>query len=191
MVLLFSGHMIDAVDRPRPRFPAGMEPVARRAIEATLDALGAGAGDLGVCSAACGGDLLFAEAALARGVPLEICLPFSESRFLRDSVDFAGAHWHARYLAATRDVRSTVLVTDDVLGPAIDGANAYERTNEWMLARACRFGAARVQFVCLWNGEGGDGPGGTRHMVEQVQRTGGAVHWLDTRRLCTRRLWQP
>ena len=53
----------------------------------------------------------------------------------------------------------------------------------WMLERACRFGAARVQFICLWNGTGADGPGGTRHMFEQVQQAGGKVHWLDTRRL--------
>jgi len=183
MVLLFSGHMIDAADRAQPRFPAGQEPVARRAIEATLDVLAAGPQDLGVSSGACGGDLLFAEAALARGMPLEICLPFPEPAFLSASVDFAGDRWHQRYLAATRDPRSRLRIAPTELGPLPADANAYERTNEWMLSLARRFGPERVQFVCLWNGEGGDGPGGTRHMVEQVERSGGTVHWLDTRKL--------
>ena len=29
-----------------------------------------------------------------------------------------------------------------------------------MMDAALRFGADKVDFVCLWNGEGGDGPGG-------------------------------
>jgi len=32
----------------------------------------------------------------------------------------------------------------------------------------------------LWNGESGDRPGGTRHMMEAVRNSGGRTHWLDT-----------
>jgi len=183
MALLFSGHMIDAPGRERPRFPADQEPVAARAIEGVLDTLHAGPDDIAVCGGACGGDLLFAEAALTRDVSLEVCLPFAEPDFLAASVDFAGASWRARYFAATRHPRSALRLASDALGPLPEGADPYERNNEWMLERARRFGPARVQFICLWNGEGGDGPGGTRHMVEQVERAGGTVHWLDTRKL--------
>ena len=52
-----------------------------------------------------------------------------------------------------------------------------------MLGDALRFGADKVDFVSLWNGEGGDGPGGTRHMMEEVRNKGGRTIWLDTRRL--------
>jgi len=183
MALLFSGHMIDAPGRARPRFPADQEPVAMRAIEGVLDTLHAGPEDIAVCGAACGGDLLFVEAALSRAVRLEVCLPFAEPDFLAASVDFAGASWHTRYFAATRHPHTALHVADAALGPLPPGADPYERNNEWMLERARRFGPARVQFICLWNGEGGDGPGGTRHMVKQVERSGGTVHWLDTRKL--------
>jgi hypothetical protein len=61
-VLLFSGHMIDAPDRPTPRFPPEKEPVAAVAIANTIVEIGAGPGDLAICGGACGGDLLFAEA---------------------------------------------------------------------------------------------------------------------------------
>lgn len=67
-VLLFSGHMIDAPDRLVPRFPANKEPIAASRIAEALDTLGAGDRDLALTQGACGGDLLFTEACLARGV---------------------------------------------------------------------------------------------------------------------------
>lgn len=71
-VLLFSGHMIDAPMREEPRFPQEKEPLAADAIMRTLARIAAGPEDLAICGGACGGDLLFAEAALARGVKLEL-----------------------------------------------------------------------------------------------------------------------
>jgi tetratricopeptide (TPR) repeat protein len=53
-VILFSGHMIDALDRPRPRFPIDKEDIAAQEIADSLDALGAGAEDLAICQAAAG-----------------------------------------------------------------------------------------------------------------------------------------
>jgi len=45
------------------------------------------------------------------------------------------------------------------------------------------YGIEKVQFICLWNGEGGDAPGGTAHMYQEVNEKTGQVHWLDTRKL--------
>jgi hypothetical protein len=52
-----------------------------------------------------------------------------------------------------------------------------------MLKDSFEFGAENVCFICLWDGGGGDGPGGTRHMVDSVQARGGEVRWLDVRKL--------
>ena len=52
-----------------------------------------------------------------------------------------------------------------------------------MLNSALRFGAEKVDFVCLWNGEGGDGSGGTRDMMDAVGNRGGRTHWLNTTKL--------
>src|SRR5262245_9142286 len=71
-VALFSGHMIDAPDRKIPRFPPDKEPAAAAAITDTLSKIGVIPGDLAICGGACGGDLLFAEACLARDMRLEI-----------------------------------------------------------------------------------------------------------------------
>jgi hypothetical protein len=180
-IVLFSGHMIDAPGREKPRFPPDKEPIAARAIEEALDKLGVGPADLAICGGACGGDLLFAETALARGARLELYIPFDEPTFLEKSVDFANHNWRARYSAAK--ARAVLHLAPSELSPIREGEDAYERNNGWMLDSALRFGAGKVDFVCLWNGEGGDGPGGTRHMMDAVRSRGGRTSWLDTLKL--------
>ena len=69
------------------------------------------------------------------------------------------------------------------LGPAPEGEDPYERNNRRMLDVAARFGVGKVDFVCLWNGEGGDGPGGVQHMMDEVRHKGGRTVWLDTTKL--------
>jgi hypothetical protein len=180
-VILFSGHMIDAPGREKPRFPADKEPIAAKAIVGALADLYVGPDDLCICGGACGGDLLFAEAALARSSQLEIYIPFEEPIFLEKSVDFADSDWRARFFAAKG--RSALHLAPRELGPLQEGEDPYERNNRWMLEAALRFGAGKVDFVCLWNGEGGDGPGGAQHMMEEVRSRGGRADWLDTRTL--------
>jgi hypothetical protein len=180
-VILFSGHMIDAPNRATPRFPPDKAPVAAAEIAKRLGDIGAGPDDLAICGGACGGDLLFAEACLARGMRLEIYLPFEEPTFLAESVDFAGGDWHERYLAAK--ARAKLHVAPVELGPLGDGENAYERNNQWMLRQAARFGGEKMAFICLWNGQGGDGPGGSKHLMDEASKETSRVFWLDTTKL--------
>jgi hypothetical protein len=180
-VALFSGHMIDAPGREKPRFPPDKELIAARAITQALADLGVGQADLAICGGACGGDLLFAEAALGRGAHLEVYIPFDEATFLEKSVDFADRDWRTRYFAVKATAVLHVAPSD--LGPLRSGEDAYERNNRWMLASALRFGADKVEFVCLWDGEGGDGPGGTRDMMDEIRNRGGRARWLNTTKL--------
>ena len=98
-VFLFSGHMIDAPGRKERRFPPDKETKAAEAIARKLDEIGAGRKDLALCSGACGGDILFAEACNKLGLCLEIRIPFDEPTFLKNSVTFAGESWRDRYYA--------------------------------------------------------------------------------------------
>ncbi len=180
-VVLFSGHMIDAPGREKPRFPPDKEPIAAGAIAAALAEFDVGPADLCICGGACGGDLLFAEAALGCSARLELYIPFDERAFLEKSVDFAGGDWRARFFAAK--ARAALHVQPLELGRLPPDEDPYERNNRWMLDAASRFGPDKVDLVCLWNGEGGDGPGGTRHMMEEVRMRGGRALWLDTRKL--------
>ena len=189
-VFLFSGHMIDAPDRPLPRFPADKEDIAAARIGEALDALAASPSDLALAQGAAGGDILFGEACLARGVSLQMLLPLPEPEFIATSVlpCCAGESWRARYLALRERLALPPRILPDALGPLPrdrEGkpGDPYERCNRWLLDTALAQGADRLRFICLWDGGGGDGAGGTAHMVKEVARRTGQVTWLDTRAL--------
>lgn len=183
-VLLFSGHRMDEPHRPQPRFPPSMEAAAMERITAALVEIDAGPDDLALCQAAAGGDLLFLEAALARGVRCRVLLPFDEAEFIARSIlpSCDGVRWRARYFAL-RDKLEGLRLMPLELGPLPQGVDAYERCNLWLLNSALAMGPEKVRFICLWNEGGGDGPGGTAHLVDEVQRRTGRVHWIDTRTL--------
>lgn len=181
-VILFSGHMVDRPDRKAPRLPAARVPAARRGIEAELQRLRVGAGDRAISSAASGGDLLFAQGCLARRAQVEVYLPYSRERFLQTSVLPGGAPWLGVFDAVLADAHTELHVLPEAQDDA-EGGNAYARCNLTMMQRALDLAGSNVDLVCLWDGGTGDGPGGTEHMVSEVRRRGGRVHWIDTRTL--------
>ena len=184
-VLLFSGHMVDAPDRAAPRFPSHEVPAALAAIETVLDELGAGAGDLALTQGAAGGDLLFVRACAARGVRVQLLLPLDEPAFIDASIlpSVEGELWRAHYFSAKAALPEPPRVMPVELGPLPKGGNAFERCNLWLLYTALAWGPEKVRFICLWDGGGGDGPGGTRQMLDEVKRRTGRVSWIDVRTL--------
>lgn len=196
-VLLFSGHRIDKPDRESPRFPPALENDAAAKISEVLDRLKAGEKTIAFSQAASGGDLLFLEAALSRGVTCHVLLPFDEPTFLDKSVlpSQDGDQWRDRYYALKdgygrpqedRDPQLQIREMPLCLGPmpATKEDAVYERCNSWELYSALAYGISKLRFITLWNGEGeGDGPGGTAHLMRQVKRRTGRVEWIDTRRL--------
>jgi hypothetical protein len=184
-VILFSGHMVDAPNRATPRFPAEKEAIAAQAIGGALDALGAGPEDLALCQAAAGGDLLFLEACQERHVRCQILLPLPEPEFMERSIlpSAGGDSWRKRYFDMKAQLKDPIRVMPDELGPLPSGVDPFERCNLWLLYTTLSWGVARARFICLWNGGGGDGPGGTEHLYNEVKTRTGQVTWLDTRRL--------
>jgi tetratricopeptide (TPR) repeat protein len=185
-VFLFSGHMMDRPDRDSPRFTPAMEQLAAQRIAQVLDKEEAGEDDLALCQAAAGGDLLFLEACIQRGMHIQVLLPFDEATFIRESVEpsatpLEGEGWPMRYYAMQAKLRSPPRLMPDELGPLPDGANPYERCNLWLLNTGLAWGVNKLRFITLWNGSGGDGPGGTAHMLSEVKRRTGRVTWIDTR----------
>ena len=181
-VLLFSGHMVDAADRSEPRFPRDKEPVAAAAIGALLDDLGAGADDMAISSGACGGDLLFAEACWQRRLRVEIYLPFVQEEFLKESIDFAGEHWREKFFWVKERVQGWHIMPQE-LGPRPAGADPFAAVNLWMLDQALAYGASKVSFICLWDRQAGDGPGGTKHLHDAIVDASGKAYVLDTTKL--------
>ena len=180
LAILFSGHLMDRPGRLPPRFPPALESAAAGEIALELDRLQAGHDDLALCQAAAGGDLLFLEACQARGLRVQVVLPFDEARFQRESVlpSQNGAQWVRRYAA----VRARL--ADAPLTLQVDpGSDPFERCNEWLLSAALHWGADKARFICLWNGGAPSGPGGTAHMVERALQHGLTPRIIDTRML--------
>jgi tetratricopeptide (TPR) repeat protein len=180
-VVVFSGHMIDdptvraeGKEKP-PRFPPAKIEAAAARIRAALDEVGAGTSDLGLCGGASGGDLLFAEACLDRGMRVELRLAGAENEFLGESVTFADPdhRWERSFARVKENPATTVLVLPEELGPEPKGVSVHDRCNRWILYTALSQGLLRTSFITLWNGEPGDGPGGTRNMVELVRKLTG------------------
>jgi tetratricopeptide (TPR) repeat protein len=184
-VVLFSGHMVDSPGRKQPRFPAAAEPLAAQAIADTLAALGTDAQDLALSQAASGGDLLFLEACHRRGMRCQVLLPFEQPEFIERSVLPAtdGTRWRDRFYDALNAPNTSLREMPVELGATPAGADPFERCNLWLLYSALVHGVKKVNLIALWNGAGGDGPGGTAHMVAEVKRLTGRVTHLDTREL--------
>jgi tetratricopeptide (TPR) repeat protein len=180
-VVVFSGHMIDdpkvrgeGKEKP-PRFPPAKIEAAAACIRAALDEVGAGPADLGLCGGASGGDLLFAEACLERGMRVELHLARPENEFLAESVTFADPdrRWEHSFTRVAGNPCTTVLIMLEELGPAPKGVSVHDRCNRWILYTALSQGLLKASFITLWNGEPGDGPGGTQNMVELVRKLTG------------------
>jgi hypothetical protein len=174
MSLLFTGHMIDLPERASPRFPASLEPAARARIGKAIEpfaraggpdaTLGASVSVVGFASGARGGDTLFHEECRNRGIGTVMVLPFEPSEFVKHSVEgIPGSDWTKRFwkLWDTTD-------TDHrhILGlPVSEGA--YGICNARLLEFAHRHG--RIHLIALWDGKGGDGPGGTADLIEKAK----------------------
>ena len=52
-----------------------------------------------------------------------------------------------------------------------------------MLNKALENGGAHMTLIALWNGEGGDGKGGTEHMVNVAKEQGSKTRIIDITKL--------
>jgi hypothetical protein len=172
--VVFSGHMVDAADRDGRRFPAEDVPRVRADIVAAL----AGVTDRdaeAISGAACGADLLFAEAWLATGRRLRVFLPRARGAFLDESVRFAGPEWVDAFDRVVADPDTTVV---DPAPEMLGLEDPHTANNARMLDAALRAGPP-LRGIFVWDGGGGDGPGGTGHMVSQIEAAGGRVTIIE------------
>lgn len=94
-IMGFAGHMVDRRSRTSPRFPESAENGVRIAIRSALLRYQP---RCAVSSAACGGDIIFAEEAQSLKIPTYIILPFEDrEEFIDLSVEYAGMDWVERF----------------------------------------------------------------------------------------------
>ena len=162
--VIFTGHMIDRPGRARPRFAAHLAPRVAQSLSEELERVGAVDG---FASAACGGDILFLEALLARGARAHVVLPCAVESFRRDCVDvIPGSDWGSRF-----DRILGTATTVEVLGEqyASDNAMASECCYRVMIGLAARSAEEKREeplVIALWDGTPGDAAGGTYSAVQ-------------------------
>lgn len=167
IALVFTGHMTDSPDRDAPRFPPSLEGAARAAIGAELDRVKPRTIAGGFASAARGGDILFHEECRKRGIETTIVLPFQPDDFVKMSVEGTeGEDWPRRFRALWDATPTEARVILEL--PVTD--KAFAACNTRLLALAGKKGP--IHLIALWDGRGGDGPGGTADMVKQAIDSG-------------------
>jgi hypothetical protein len=187
--LLFTGHRIDAPNRKTPRFPASKEAEARKAIAGAVDdavkaAEANGQTLVGIAGGASGGDILFHEICRDRKIQTTLYLAMPRDEFIRASVADAGPTWVERFDRLAAMLPTRLLGNTDELPVWLRQKKNYtiwNRNNLWTLYNALVNGGQNATVIALWDGNPGDGPGGTEHMVREATNHGAHVIRLDTK----------
>ena len=185
-VAICSGHMIDKPNRPDERFPPRKEAVVGDKMAHQLAAWNIAQGDLAICGAARGADMLFAELCAGRGAAVWLFIPLPENEFLDESVRLPGSNWEARYFALRRreDVKTYFLA--DQPGSTTEGLSVFARNNLWMIEAAQREAPdfSDVFALLVWDEKPtGDGPGGTSDFAARIKDLGGELAVINPLKL--------
>ncbi|MDK1388852.1 hypothetical protein QN224_25970 [Sinorhizobium sp. 8-89] len=163
--ILFTGHMIDQPARPKARFPSELETAAAARIATAIApyATSEKGSVMGFASSAQGGDILFHEQCRAVQIPTTIVLPFAPEIFVQTSVSgIPGSDWERRFW----DLWNTTSEARREIMNLPQSEDAYSACNVHLLERAQQHGA--VHLIALWDGQQGDGPGGTADLVDRA-----------------------
>jgi hypothetical protein len=137
----------------------------------------------GFSSAARGSDILFVEELLKCGGHARVFLPFPKDDFARTSVGYG---WDDTYYRLLSDPLVQVTVLSKKVPLERDQAAAYDSCNAEIqkAAIAC---AQRVNskpiLLTVWNGNPGDGQGGTTDAVRTWRQHGYEVVLIDISKL--------
>lgn len=146
----FAGHMFAA----DPACEAALRAEIERALEEERVGFGYGA-------LACGADILFAEALIARGAELHIVLPFADEDFLAQSVLPGGEQWAARFEACLASAASVTRATSiPYFGDPAQYGYGSRIAMGLARLRAEHLQSDPVQIV-VWDGAPASGPAGT------------------------------
>jgi hypothetical protein len=186
-VIVATGHRADTPDRKSPRFPNTKESndKAKAWLRERVAAERTETNGLvsGIGGAASGTDLIFLEVCAELGITTTVVLPIPREDYCRDSVADGGPDWVERFNRLV-NAKPPVLLSDDAELPAwatsIPDYGVFQRGNIFMIEAALIAPNADVTLLALWNGNAGDGPGGTADMVKLAQEQGAKVCVKDT-----------
>ncbi len=176
-VAVFTGHMIDAGNRPTPRFPAQLERAVRDEIRKCLKRLDI---EIGFASAASGSDILFLETLIQMGGAAHIVLPYGHEQFVKDSVEVApGDGWRERFERVLSSATEVITASDQKLEK---DSTSYEYANLLLTGLASiKANQLETEMVqqAVWDRKEGDGPDGTAGVIRHWRNMGLEVEVID------------
>jgi len=184
-VAVFAGHLIDHPDRATPRFTSDLQDDVRQALLEILRRRDIGAG---YASAANGGDILFHECLHALSIDSHVVLPYNREQFVGDSVGFVpDSNWEPRFESVI-DRATHVVTASEQRMPG----NAMSFEYGFLLldgTAALRAEELDTDLVCIavWDGKGGDGPGGTAESIDHWRHANRDVEIVDLQAIAARR----
>jgi hypothetical protein len=187
-IILFTGHRIDAPGRQKPRFPPDKEDQARAMIlKAVSGEKEKTTGEfLGISGGASGGDILFHEICQELDIPSQMYLVLPKNDYIKKSVADGGPRWVERFKRLFEQKQPKIL-SDSVDLPrwlrVKKDYSIWQRSNLWMLHSALVLSNDNLTLIALWDGEVGDGPGGTEDMIKRAEDRGATFIHLDARKL--------
>lgn len=181
---VFSGYMMDSPREKEKNFLPALEQPVRQAILQALDRFQAGPEDLALMTGlAAGGDLIFAECCLERGIPLKVYMPLPDADYVREFVGPCGEAWVERFYK----VRSHPLLSQryqaERLGPPRPNDDLYRRNNRWVMYSALGAGPENVRLIALYESKSVRATARdaalVHHMIELAREAGVQVEQIN------------
>jgi hypothetical protein len=178
-VAALAGRRIDGPCADVVRFAPAAAARVKKELEALFDREEIGTV---VSSAACGADILAAEAAQARGMRTRIVLPFDQARFRKTSVTDRGLEWGERFDAVIKTAASSgdVLV---LTAEASDDDAAYAAVTRKIVQEAAelaRQSGAPGLAIAVWNGMPREGGDATQDFIDRASEVGLTQLFIST-----------
>ncbi|HMG93496.1 MAG TPA: hypothetical protein VK589_25735 [Chryseolinea sp.] len=178
-IILFTGHLLDRIDRTSARFPYRLIREVKTLIEIEVEQImKRGIPSMAVSSLAAGGDMLFASEMVRRHVPLSVFLPFEKDRFLADSVKYLKdlpsedpKEWEDHFHENISKASQVIVTHSNGLSPE----EAYSVCNQAMLAFALNLTKnhpSKIMALALIQNTSEIKKGGAADFVNQLESTG-------------------
>ena len=190
-VFLFTGYTIDTTKEQEMHFPAHIEENVKKAIGDLLDKYQAGPDDLVITSGmAAGGDLIFIECCMERGIPVKAHMPDDEANYVRNYVSPCGDNWVELFYNARNHHLVDEYYQHELIGDPRKDDDPDRRNNRWALYSALSRGIDNVRLIALWNDKSRNQTQRdallVQHMVELMRETGGQVEIINPSKVAPR-----
>jgi hypothetical protein len=188
MIAALAGRRTDAADTKTKRFPLELGDAVK---EKLSDCLLTARVTHVVCSAACGSDLLFLQAAEALSIGKTIVLPFDTETFRSTSVVDRPGNWgmiYDRFVSNLKDPNQLI-----ILNYSKDDPDAYEKTNLYILEHARKLGGSlksdpindqhmkkQLLAFIVWEGEPRGEDDSTWHFMQEAQKRNFEIVEINT-----------